>query len=760
MHTYLMDRAKKSLSAGDSCMAKSWLLTCSVLFPRSFSLQVSPIVFLLSIHSLTVYLPQYDRYQIAKQEGNVTEAIACLSDLLQNPEGDDYPELKQEKRAIVDVVRYQDPSPCDRQVRRTRVVNSSTSGTAVKPPDPETQSFLRSLFSGLSSSLKHKILMSVARQADASWYDSCQLMVTCLRTFPTEVQKEGRKLVQQIIQAQEADPRNRLVYQQMLIFDLMPLLFDHETGLEFQDGEELLSHLITVFSYFTQHSCISDPDSDPEEDLLLEERMLQIVGLAFRRMGWDCGLVSSPTGSEENIDIGLMRLTTAFEQRLSSHSFHVKEEEVEDSTSDGPMDLSVPTKKQKVSHKRDRKPATIDPMTQLQLLTASCLLFLRSLVRFARESRSLDSQFALIEVHENSPMAGSTSGLKPKIIPHHSSSTDHLLPDLLVRSPCEQRLRSAFLTCVRTIDLMVGPGIGSLVQRFFSLLKETGAEDSPSYQDLRRDACFFKGQHEDFIRQTVVCMSEERTSPPTNGSPAVVQTVRQMVQVISASLVVHDYKAAVHQAILAVQQLSHLPPGSPASDQENESECHSTPGLRTFRLLPLNQESVFSFCHTNIITCLKYTTLLSLKPADSGIGHLLVLSQYQWPRHVDVFRACISALTKPLDSLPTGRAAQPQIHRFVYLPFMEYVQHPDLLEEFMALASDERLQLELSASGLAVKQQSGSSGNGRMMTTRGVNKGAKEEVRQSLVKQMSDSRLDVGRDLILRFIVHVLPLIP
>ena len=38
---YLMKRAKGSMESGDSCMAKSWLLTCSVLFPRSFSLQVS-----------------------------------------------------------------------------------------------------------------------------------------------------------------------------------------------------------------------------------------------------------------------------------------------------------------------------------------------------------------------------------------------------------------------------------------------------------------------------------------------------------------------------------------------------------------------------------------------------------------------------------------------------------------------------------------------------------------------------------------------
>lgn len=561
MHAYLMDRAKKSLGSGDACMAKSWLLTCSVLFPRSFLLQ-------------------YDRYQIAKQEGNVTEAVTCLCDLLQNPEGDDYPELKQEKRAMVDVVRFQEdedsgggsPSGRVRQVKRCSVVRSgSGSGSCTSPVssvDPGTQSFLRSVFAGLAPAFQHKILMSVARQEDGSWFDLCQLLLTILRTFPADVKTEGRKLVQQIERATAADPRNHLVYQQMLLFDVLPILFGPQSDLVFADPTELRSHLMALFSYLTRHSCIRDPEAD--EDQVLEQRVTEIVALVFQRMGWDTGLVDG--GMDESIDVSLIKLTAMFDRCIGSSSsvIRVKEEAV--AVSDAPMDLSVPAKKQKTSHAPPAASVVppLDPMKQLHLLTASCLLFLRSLVRYARESRS--SQSVLIEVSAESAAGG--NGPKTKIIPHHCSSNSgmHSLPDLIVKTPEEQRLRSAFLTCVRTIELMVSPvGMdGGLVQQFFAMLKETGAEESSAYQDLRRDACFFKGQHGDFVSQTLACLPHAATP------------VKQLVQLIAASLIVHDHESAVQHAIVAVQKLAQLPPGSAdssSSGQEWEEEGEAAAGM-------------------------------------------------------------------------------------------------------------------------------------------------------------------------------------
>lgn len=105
--------------------------------------------------------------------------------------------------------------------------------------------------------------------------------------------------------------------------------------------------------------------------------------------------------------------------------------------------------------------------------------------------------------------------------------------------------------------------------------------------------------------------------------------------------------------------------------------------------------------------------------------------------------------------MPTGRSAQPQIHRFTYFPFLDYVKHPDMLEEFMSLCLDERLQLELSSGASTIKSLSAGQ---RQMTTRGVNKGVKEEVRISLVKQMMDCKEELDRETYTEFIVTVLRL--
>ena len=686
---------------------------------------------------------QYDRYQIAKQERNVSEATSCLCEMLQNPEGSDYPELKQEKRAIVDVIRFEDEDASGGS--RSKVITSGRSTPVVKL-DEEGRSFLRSLFHSLSASNKHKILMSVAKESEASWYDLCQLMIITLRMFPSEIRKEGSRLVQQIDRAMDVDARNKEVYINMLIFDALPLILHPESGVDFVSNmDELRIRLLSVFQYFTRNSAITDPNADAVRDEEIENKMTGILVLAFQKMSFNQELVHI-TG--ESIDVSLIRLSNAFADLLSRTSI-VKVE-----ASDAPMDLSVPAKR--TSSRDATSPILLPPHQQMQLLFSSLLLFLKCLIRYSRESR--ESQSVLIEI----PHQASGNLIKAKIIPHHatasssSSSSGILLPEIVSRSSSDQRLRSAFLTCVKCIDMIINPGTG-IVHDFFTILKSIGAEESPAYQELRRDACFYKGQHEDFIHQTVQIMSLSAAAA-ASASATTSCLIKQMIQLISASLIIHDYKSAIHHSISAIQNLSSLPASRRDEEEEYDAGSKGTselPGYRVFQFLPLTREAVFQFCHECILTCLRYTTLLSLKPSDAGIGHLIVLSQYKWPKYVDVFKSCVSLIRKPLDALPGGRSAQPQIQRFTYFPFMDYVRHPDMLEEFMSLCVDERLQLELSSGASTIKSLSTAH---RQMTTRGVNKGAKEEVRVSLVKQMTECKEELDRDVYIEFIVNVLRL--
>lgn len=214
----------------------------------------------------------------------------------------------------------------------------------------------------------------------------------------------------------------------------------------------------------------------------------------------------------------------------------------------------------------------------------------------------------------------------------------------------------------------------------------------------------------------------------------------------------YDYQTALKHAFRAVEQIktsTQLIAGE--SKPKSKAELSTTPTCRQLYLVELTPSEVLSYCIEIMVSCLKSTILLSLKPSDIGLGHLIVLSQYRWPKYVDLFMQCVSAIQLPLKPLPVGKAsAQAAVHKFTYLEFFDYVFNPDILEEFMALAADERLVLDLSAiSNQTIKPMTTKS-----MTTRGVNKGAKEEVRVALVSQMRNSKSLVDNTLLIDFILN------
>lgn len=159
---------------------------------------------------------------------------------------------------------------------------------------------------------------------------------------------------------------------------------------------------------------------------------------------------------------------------------------------------------------------------------------------------------------------------------------------------------------------------------------------------------------------------------------------------------------------------------------------------------------MLAFCIETMTICSKSTVLLSLKPSDIGVGHLVVLSQYQWPKYVPLLMQCINAIQLPLSSIAPGRAsAQAAAHKFCYPTFFDHVFNPDILEEFMSLSSDERLVLELNVpAGPSLKPPT------KSMTTRGVNKGAKDEVRGALITQMKVSKYSLDNSAFVQFILN------
>ncbi len=139
-------------------------------------------------------------------------------------------------------------------------------------------------------------------------------------------------------------------------------------------------------------------------------------------------------------------------------------------------------------------------------------------------------------------------------------------------------------------------------------------------------------------------------------------------------------------------------------------------------------------CVNVLLTCLKDLALRNGNE-DLALGHLVVLLQYDWPNHAGLFEEVLTKIRR-------------QGH-FSYQPFASYVVHVDVLEEFMFLAAEQSSETLLdifppSAAQLATQ---------RRMTTRWGDKGAREDFRSAMKRQMGRSHENVT-DLVVRFVVQ------
>ena len=208
----------------------------------------------------------------------------------------------------------------------------------------------------------------------------------------------------------------------------------------------------------------------------------------------------------------------------------------------------------------------------------------------------------------------------------------------------------------------------------------------------------------------------------------------------------HDYSATLKHCLDAIECLPHLKSTAAnrvvADDQSQESVL----GLRQLIFLSLTVDDIINYLIKVVILCLKERVLFSLKPSDLGVGHLLVLSQYKWPHNLKLFLTCVSFVKKSCAKIVGSQSQQ----KFVYQNFFSYVFIPDIIEEFMSIADLGTILLELKPStstlGTPLKTSS------KMMTTRGVNKGFKEESRSALIQQMKVSKTLIPNQLFIEFI--------
>jgi hypothetical protein len=207
----------------------------------------------------------------------------------------------------------------------------------------------------------------------------------------------------------------------------------------------------------------------------------------------------------------------------------------------------------------------------------------------------------------------------------------------------------------------------------------------------------------------------------------------------------HDYSQTLKYCLDSIEILPLKHSTSTKETQHPKGTQESSNCARLLFFLRLNVDDIMRYIIQMIVLCLKDRVILSLKPSDLGIGHLIVLSQYLWPNQIELFLTCMSCIRN--GAKVHTLQSQP---KFVYQYFFNYIFIPDIIEEFMSIVEMKDILLELKQSnatlGAPIKTSS------KIITTRGVNKGAKEEIRALLVQQMKVSKTQIPNELFTDFI--------
>lgn len=156
---------------------------------------------------------------------------------------------------------------------------------------------------------------------------------------------------------------------------------------------------------------------------------------------------------------------------------------------------------------------------------------------------------------------------------------------------------------------------------------------------------------------------------------------------------------------------------------------------------------------------------------DIAIGHTIVLSQFDWPKEALIYDRCVSWLRqqKPKSTTQSLSAST----KFTYTEFFQYIRNPNIIEDFMALLS-QGYTLDIKSTsnaptlssashgrGLSSSQGSSSGRNasggstsrsGKAITTRGVNKSYKEDLKVALIGQMKSSSFFMTLEMLSDFI--------
>ncbi|XP_074111966.1 integrator complex subunit 10 [Cotesia typhae] len=225
------------------------------------------------------------------------------------------------------------------------------------------------------------------------------------------------------------------------------------------------------------------------------------------------------------------------------------------------------------------------------------------------------------------------------------------------------------------------------------------------------DVAVYKGLHHDLLA---------RLPQDTSGTLAV------HLRLASTYCCIKDYGAMLDYIVMIASSLPQI--------RGKVSNKLTIPSLRHLHYLPLAELPILQYCSKLLLAGIKHKLSVVGDTGDWAIGNALVLMQMDWPQESN-FLGIIT------DRIHANKA-------FQYPLFLDYIINIDILEELTYLWTEHGGGISLDiAIGSEVLQN-------RRITTRGADKGVREEIRQAMRRQAARDSVDSINELVQRFIVN------
>lgn len=620
---------------------------------------------------------QFEAYNIVKSAKNVKEASKCLETLLQQFQGD--AELWNEVEALTKALR----SDCT---------------------DPES-TFLRAIFANLSTDAQQQLLQVTADRSKDTM-EHCRLLMILLSRFPHAVSKHGPRLVDTLLSAEKHShfqvPNN--CYRRLLVCELVPLMGESPVPVELppRTVHRLMHKMIEYYI-----SCLITQDSseqDPWEKLFSGFRSLG------QMLNWDMASgFSQPWGRE------------LYWQQLLDKNEHLHH----------PLDPE--------SHE------------VRQHVYCTVIFFLRCLHEYISSVHSGEYQLVLLESFVMPPPDRELS--EP---PSKRRKADETIPLISVDPPIISNVGNSTTNSSSVIASSSQnsnggreriPSVSSVVNNFTAAMRcwiMINSKDaiqrgvSKLLQPLKIDQWLsafhldmelYRGDVNELTNNLLQSENPENQSPNPGTSQIMISVVRNL-RLASAFFYLRQLPAAVDRALQIVGMIGSIPPGGGLSS----NLLKQSRAQRHLHLLPVARTPVLQYCTHLILSALQ--NFVSQPPGggattteiDMCVGNMLVLLQLELGDSEQPMPGALDLL----NNLMSHIRSRPS---FSYPIFTNYIINADILEEVMHLAMkpDGSVAFEIAPpSSTQLTSQ-------RRISTRGVDKGAKEDFKSAMRRQIARS---------------------